>query len=834
MENVLKKINDYTMEDLMGDRYGKYAKYIIQERAIPDVRDGLKPVQRRIIYAMYKNKNVFEHGFVKSAQTVGEVIGKYHPHGDTSVYDAMVRMSQDWKQTNPYIEFQGNNGSIDGDPAAAYRYTEAKLAKISNEMLRDIEKDTVEMAKTFDDSREEPTVMPCRFPNLLLNGATGISAGYATNIPPHNLGELIDATIKLIKNPDTKFEEIFKIVKGPDFPTGGIIYGADGLRSAYTKGQGKIIVRSRYAYQKTKGKDQIIIREIPFEVNKAALVRKINEIRIEKKIEGIAEVRDESDKEGLQIAIDLKSGADKQLITNYLLKNTDLQVSYSFNMVAIVDKTPKQVGIIEILKAYIAHQKEVVLRRTQFDFDFANRKLHITEGLVKALSILDEVIRVIRASKNKADAKINLMNEFGFSEKQATAILDLQLYRLTNLDVYALEEELDNLKKVIAFLKSILDSEEMLHKVIIDELTKIKNEYSKKRKTDIIDEIEDIKLDIKSMIPEYNVIVVVTNEGYVKKVNMKSYSSVKDEPTTLKPGDYVKGLYSTTTLNTLLVFTNLGRYLYVPVHIIPETKWKELGKHISNVIPLDQDEKVIGSYMIGDKNEEIVLFTKNGQIKKTLIKDLEVTRYSKPLTAIKLKDDDELITVKKSTDQVILITKHGYYLRYNSLEIPLVGPKASGVKGINLKDDEVVFGGTIDIDDIYLNIFTNNKTAKRLKITDLDIASRAKRGSTLIKKTKTVNYEITHVLLTNSKDEICIKSDSEIKNLKNSDIPIMDISSTGSAISKYNIDDAFKVTSLKTFMNNKEENDTKEEVIEKTDTQVKQQSLDDFIEDFKL
>ena len=374
-------------------------------------------------------------------------------------------------------------------------------------------------------------------------------------------------------------------------------------------------------------------------------------------------------------------------------------------------------------------------------------------------------------------------------------------------------------------------------------------------KKDIIDEIEDIKLDIKSMIPEYNVIVVVTNEGYVKKVNMKSYSSVKDEPTTLKPGDYVKGLYSTTTLNTLLVFTNLGRYLYVPVHIIPETKWKELGKHISNVIPLDQDEKVIGSYMIGDKNEEIVLFTKNGQIKKTLIKDLEVTRYSKPLTAIKLKDDDELITVKKSTDQVILITKHGYYLRYNSLEIPLVGPKASGVKGINLKDDEVVFGGTIDIDDIYLNIFTNNKTAKRLKtestkyttvypfnendsegnkVTDLDIASRAKRGSTLIKKTKTVNYEITHVLLTNSKDEICIKSDSEIKNLKNSDIPIMDISSTGSAISKYNIDDAFKVTSLKTFMNNKEENDTKEEVIEKTDTQVKQQSLDDFIEDFKL
>lgn len=836
MKHVLERISEYTMEDLMGDRFSKYAKYIIQDRAIPDVRDGLKPVQRRILYAMYKNKNVYEHGFVKSAQTVGEVIGKYHPHGDTSVYDAMVRMSQDWKQSNVYIEFQGNNGSIDGDPPAAYRYTEAKLSKISNEMLRDIEKDTVEMAKTFDDSREEPTVMPCRFPNLLLNGATGISAGYATNIPPHNLGELIDATIKLIQKPDTKLGEIMQIVKGPDFPTGGIIYGENGLLSAYTNGKGKIIVRSRYTFEKTKGKDQIIISEIPFEVNKALLVRKINEIRIDKKIDGIAEVRDESDKEGLRIVIDLKTGADKQNITNYLLKNTDLQISYSFNMVAIVDKRPKQLGIIPILKAYIAHQEEVVTRRTKFDYEFASRKLHITEGLVKALAILDDVIRVIRASKNKADAKVNLINEFAFSEQQATAILDLQLYRLTNLDVLELEKELENLQKVIAFLQSILDSEEMLHKVIIDELKKIKKEYSKPRKTDIVAEIEEIKLDAKTMIPEYNVVVVVTNEGYVKKVNLKSYASRNNEETTLKPGDYVTGLYEVTTLDTLLLFTNLGRYLYVPVHAIVDAKWKELGKHINNVIPMEQEEKIIGSYVVDNKEEEIVLFTKNGQIKKTKVQDFEVSRYSKPLTAIKLKEDDELVSISPAQENVLITTKNGYYLKFNINEVPLVGVKASGVKGINLKDDDwVINGSSLDNNIQYIDIFTNNKTAKRVKNEELTLASRAKRGSTLMKRPKTVNYEICYAIATNSKEDIGIKSDSEIKILKNSDIPIMDLNSTGSAISKYNIDSAFKVVNLISFIKDKkkvnnEEKDNEEEL----NFEPQELTIDDFIDDFKL
>ena len=835
MEDVLKRISEYTMEDLMGDRFGKYAKYIIQDRAIPDVRDGLKPVQRRILYAMYKNKNVYERGFVKSAQTVGEVIGKYHPHGDSSVYDAMVRMSQEWKQGSVYIEFQGNNGSIDGDPPAAYRYTEARLAKISNEMLRDIEKDTVEMAKTFDDSREEPTVLPCRFPNLLLNGATGISAGYATNIPPHNLGELIDATIKLIEKPDTKLAEITKIVKGPDFPTGGIIYGENGLNSAYSSGKGKIIVRSRYTYEKNKGKTQIVITEIPFEVNKAQLVRKINDIRIDKKIDGISEVRDESDKEGLRIVIDLKSGADKELVTNYLLKNTDLQISYSFNMVAIVDKRPKQLGIIPILNAYIAHQEEVVTRRTKFDYDFASSKLHITEGLVKALSILDDVIRVIRASKNKADAKVNLIKEFDFSERQATAILDLQLYRLTNLDVLELEKELENLRKVIAFLQSILDSKEVLHKVIKDELKKIKKEYAKPRKTDIVAEIDEIKLDMKTMIPEYNVVVIVTNEGYVKKVNLKSYSTAKDEEPTLKPGDFVTGLYEVTTLDTIMLFTNLGRYLYVPVHAIADAKYKELGKHISNVIPMEQEERIVYSYVVSNKEDELVLFTKNGQIKKTKVKDFEVARYSKPLTAIKLKDNDELVDVKKVEENILIVTKNGYYLQFNNSEIPLVGPKASGVKGINLKDDdEVVYGGTINENNQYLNVFTNNKTAKRLKISDLNIASRVKRGSMLIKKTKTVSYTIEHALLTNMKDELKIKSDSEIKIIKNADIPIMDLNSTGSAISKYGIDNVFIAPKLITFLKSKRVEKENGDVEERKEDVIKEMTIDDFIDDFKL
>ena len=419
MEDIIDKIYEYSLEEIMGERFGRYSKYIIQDRAIPDVRDGLKPVQRRILYGMYREKNTYDHPYRKSAKSVGVIMGNYHPHGDSSIYDAMVRMSQWWKQNTTYIDMHGNNGSMDGDSPAAMRYTEARLSKISNELLKDLDRNTVVMAPNFDDTELEPTVLPAKFPNLLVNGTMGISAGYATNIPPHNLGEVIDATIKRIDSPNCRLETIMEIVKGPDFPTGGIVEGKEELVKAYTSGRGRIIVKSRTSWEDEKGKLTLAISEIPYEVNKALLVRKIDEIRIDKKIEGMIEVRDESDKDGLRIAIDCKKDANRELILNYLLKNTDLQVTYNFNMVAIVNRCPKQLGIIEMLDAYITHHKEVILRRTEFDLEHAKARYHIVEGLIKCLSILDEVIKTIRASKNKADAKDNLVKEFNFTEKQA-------------------------------------------------------------------------------------------------------------------------------------------------------------------------------------------------------------------------------------------------------------------------------------------------------------------------------------------------------------------------------------------------------------------------------
>ena len=609
MQEVIKRIHDYALEDIMGDRFGRYAKTIIQDRAIPDVRDGLKPVQRRILYAMFKAGNTYDKNYIKCAATVGDVLGKFHPHGDSSVYDAMVRMSQWWKQSNILVDIHGNNGSMDGDPPAAYRYTEARLAKISHDLLGDLNKDTVNWAPNFDDRFLEPTVLPAKFPNLLVNGTTGISAGYATNIPPHNLGEVIDATIKRIDSPNCHLDTILDIVKGPDFPTGGIAEGKQGIRDAFTTGKGKIIVRSKIEFNKEKGKEQIIITEIPFEVNKAGLVRKIDEIRIDKKVEGISEVRDESDREGLRIAIDLKKDADKDLVLNYLYKNTELQISYNYNMVAIVNRRPMTLGLLEILDAYIAHQKEVITRRTKFDLEFAKNKYHILEGLVKALSILDQVIKVIRGSKNKSDAIENLVKEFNFTFEQAKAIVELQLYRLTNTDVNEIKEQMEELSRNINIWTQILNNEEALKHVMKTELKLIKKEYAEPRKTEIKDEVMEIKIDTTKMIPSEDNIVVVTSEGYVKRVSLRSYN--KDEETTLKEGDYIIGLYELNTLDTVLLFTNLGNYLYVPVHEIPELKWKELGKHISNIIPLKEGEELICSMPVYDfEKEKQVLHSK--------------------------------------------------------------------------------------------------------------------------------------------------------------------------------------------------------------------------------
>ena len=795
MKDVLEKIYNYSLEEIMGLSFGRYSKYIIQDRAIPDVRDGLKPVQRRILYSMYKEKNTYDKPYRKSAKTVGDVIGNYHPHGDTSIYDAMVRMSQDWKIRSPYIDMHGNNGSIDGDSPAAYRYTEARLSKISNELLRDIDQDTVEFAPNFDDSLLEPTVLPCKYPNLLVNGTTGISAGYATNIPPHNLEEVVEACIYRLDSPNCHLDSIMNIIKGPDFPTGGIIEGIDGIRKAYETGKGKIIVKAKTKIEKNK----IIITEIPYEVNKALLVKKIDEIRIDKKIDGILEVRDETSREGLQITVDLKKDAKADLILNYLLKNTELQTSYAFNMIAIVNRRPMLLGVLGMLDAYIDHQKEVVHRRSEYSLKHAKLRYHIVEGLIKAISILDDVIRTIRASKNKTDAIENLVKEYAFSNEQATAIVTLQLYRLTNTDVVQLEEELANLTKMINELEEIIKDPEKLKSVIKKELREIKKNYGLPRLTEIKEEVTELKIDNTMMLPKEDVIVAISKEGYIKRVSQRSYSSSNEEDTNLKENDYLLGLFNINTLDTILVFTNLGNYLYLPVYEVPEAKWKDLGKHISNIIPLNSDEKIINAFPIYDfnQNKYITSFSKMGFVKRTKLSEFKVQRYSKPMSMMKIKDNDEVIDVTISSDpNVFVATKNGYGLWYKVNEISEVGLKAGGVKSINLKDDEVVSGIIFSDLEEYITIITDKGTAKRLKLSEIPLGTRANRGLLLMKEIKSNPSKIKKCYITSNKNSILILTDKGFTQVKLTEIPIMDRYSNGSYLVKHRILDTTLIISL--------------------------------------
>ncbi len=823
-QEAISKIHNYAIEEIMGRCFGRYSKYIIQDRAIPDVRDGLKPVQRRIIYAMFIDHNTHDKAFKKCANAVGNVLGKFHPHGDTSVYEALVRMSQDWKQNHMLIEVDGNNGSIDGDQPAAMRYTETRLAKLADELLKDIDKETIPMVLNYSDTILEPTVLPAKFPNLLVNGSTGISAGYATNIPPHNLGEIIDATIKRIDSPNCRLDTILEIVKGPDFPTGGIIEGLDGIRQAFETGRGKVVVSCRYTFEKNKGKEQIIISEIPFEVNKQQLVKRIDDIRLDNKIAGIAEVRDESDKDAkVRIVIDLKSGADKNLIMNYLLKNTDCQANYNYNMVAIVNRRPKLLGIVPLIDAYIVHIKTVIRKRSEYDLNVAKKEIRLTEGLVKAISILDEVIATIRGSQNKKDAKENLISKYDFTAEQAEVILTLQLYKLTNTDIIDLKERLAALNKIIAGLEAILGSEEKLSGIVKDELKRIKKEYALPRKTEVSATIKDISISAEDLIIKENVVIVLTNEGYIKKVPMKSYASANGDETAVKPGDYPISIYDTTTLNKMIIFTKKGNYIYIPVNDIPWCKWKDLGKHVSNLVTIPPDDAVIASYIINESACEgsVVMFTKSGMVKQTKLSDFIVSRYTKSYTAMKLKDDDEIVNIVSTKDNTLIVTKTGYYLSYKTEEIPYASSKASGVKGINLKDDEVTSGLTYNETDEYLNVFTNQKTAKRVKLGDLVALSRAKRGSTIMKKVKTTNYEILNALITNTKDTIGLSYLEDVGIVKNTDIPIMDLASTGSAIAKKKFDHAFKFTEIEKIADKKV--DTK-----KTTTK------EEFIDDFKI
>ena len=796
MKEALETIYDYALEEIMGQRFGSYSKYIIQDRAIPDVRDGLKPVQRRIIYSMHKEHNTYDKPYRKSAKTVGDVIGNYHPHGDTSIYDAMVRMSQDWKLRLPYIDMHGNNGSIDGDSPAAYRYTEARLSKFSNELVRDLEKDTVEFAPNFDDTIMEPTVLPARYPNLLVNGTNGISAGYATNIPPHNLGEIIDATIKRIDSPNCQLDTLMDIVKGPDFPTGGIVEAGNGIKSAYETGKGKIFIKARTEFEESKGKCSLIISEIPYEVNKAQLVKKIDEIRLEKKIDGIVEVRDESDRDGLRVAIDLKKECNKEMILNYLLKNTELQVSYNFNMIAIVNRAPKQLGLREILDAYIVHQKEVILRRTRFDLDHAKARLHIVEGLVRCLSILDEVIKVIRGSKNRQDSKENLVKVFDFTPEQAEAIITLQLYKLSNTDVTLLEEEMKELKRLIGEYNQILSDEEVLKKVMKEELREVKKEFATPRKTDIRDEITDIKIETREMIAKEDVVVTITKDGYIKRASTRSYQSSNNETPQLKDGDYMIGMYELNTLDTLLVFTNLGNYLYIPVHTIPSAVWKDPGKHVSNIVKLEQDEQVVDVIPVTDfdNNDQIVIASEQGMIKKTNISEFKTLRSSKPICCMKLKEKDKVVNAfKLSKKEIFVATEDAYGLWFEESEIPSVGLKASGVKSINLKNDKVVSVSNFDLlESEYVSIITEKGTGKRVKITEFDKSSRAKRGLMLLREVKTNPYKVLKVFVVPTKHTLGLKGNS-IDYVKLTELPIADRYSTGSTIIKSRLLDSFIV-----------------------------------------
>ncbi len=852
MEEAVKRIYDYSLEYIMGDSFSRYAKAIIQDRALPDVRDGLKPVQRRILYGMYKDGNTYDKPTKKSAKAVGNIMGFYHPHGDSSIYDALVRMSQWWKNNLCYVEMQGNNGSMDGDGAAAMRYTEARLTKVAGELLKDIGKDTVLMSLNYDDTLLEPTVLPARFPNLLVNGATGISAGYATNIPPHNLGEIIDATIKRIDSPNCKLETILDIVKGPDFPTGGVAEGLNGIKEAFATGKGKINVRCKYEITGPKSKRQIIITEIPYEVNKAALVKKIDDIRIEKKIDGIAEIRDETDRNGLQIAIDLKKDANEDLIINYLLKNTDMMISYNYNMVAIVNRRPMILGILDILDAYIAHQKEVITRRTEFDLKVAKARMHILEGLIKALSILDEVIKVIRSSKNKANAIENLQMEFDFTKEQAEAIVNLQLYKLTNTDVTELKKEMEEKAKEINIWTGILENEEALKHVMKTELKMIKKEYATERKTEIKDEVTEIKISATSLIPKEDCIVVVTNEGYVKRVSLRSYAASNNDETGLKDKDFKTAIYEANTMDTLLLFTSLGNFLYVPVYELPDLKWKDMGKHISNIIKISSDEDIIASYLTKNFKENVnfLSFTKNGMVKQTSIQDLKIQRYSKPVTLMKLKPKDKVVSVVKAKNEVFLSTHNGLALRYLTNEIPLTGLRGSGVKAINLKDDYVISGGSFN-ETGYALFITDKGTGKRVKLEEFDLMTRARKGLLAIRDVKTNPYKLISALIINHKKEIGILT-NEITYHKSSEFPICDRYQTGSIVTKDKIKKVFIQTDLlssKDLENASNQiNETKEEIandepketktskkqikvsLDKIDKQIL--TIDDFLDDF--
>ena len=733
----------------MGERFGRYSKYIIQDRALPDIRDGLKPVQRRILYSMNKDGNTFDKSYRKSAKSVGNIMGNFHPHGDSSIYDAMVRMSQDWKNREILVEMHGNNGSMDGDPPAAMRYTEARLSEIAGYLLQDIDKKTVPFAWNFDDTEKEPTVLPAAFPNLLVNGSTGISAGYATDIPPHNLAEVIDATVYMIDHPTAKVDKLMEFLPGPDFPTGAIIQGRDEIKKAYETGKGRVVVRSKTEIEKLKGgKEQIVITEIPYEINKANLVKKIDEVRVNNKVAGIAEVRDESDRDGLRIAIELKKDANTELVLNYLFKYTDLQINYNFNMVAIDNFTPRQVGIVPILSSYIAHRREVILARSRFDKEKAEKRLHIVEGLIRVISILDEVIALIRASENKADAKENLKVSYEFTEEQAEAIVTLQLYRLTNTDVVVLQEEEAELREKIAMLAAIIGDERTMYNLMKKELREVKKKFATPRLSTLEDTAKVIEIDTASLIAEEDTYVSVTKAGYIKRTSPRSFAASTLEEIGKRDDDRLLFVQSVKTTQHLLIFTTLGNVIYRPVHELADIRWKDIGEHLSQTITnFETNEEVLYVEVVDQFEDATTYFaaTRLGQIKRVERKEFSPWRTyrSKSVKFAKLKDDsDQIVAVAPiKLDDVLLISKNGYALRFNIEEVPVVGAKAAGVKAMNLKaDDELQAAFICNTSSFYL--LTQRGSLKRVSTEEIPATSRAKRGLQVLRELKSKPHRV--------------------------------------------------------------------------------------------
>ncbi len=777
-------VQEIALEDVLADRFSRYSKYIIQERALPDARDGLKPVQRRILWAMYEDGNTASHGYRKSAKTVGNVIGNYHPHGDSSVYDALVRLSQDWKIRAPLVDMQGNNGSIDDDPAAAMRYTEARLAPITDAMMEDIEKDTVEWAPNFSDEKMEPITLPVRFPHLLVNGSTGIAAGYATNIPPHNLEEVIDAAIYRLNHPSSTLDDLMNIIPGPDFPTGAIAMGKDGIRQAFETGKGRIVIRSKAQIEEQKTVTQIVVTEIPYEVVKSNMVRRIDEIRINHTIDGILDVRDESDRNGLRIVIDLKKEANAQAILNYLYKNTDLQISYTYNMVAIVHQTPVWMGLIDMLDAFLEYREQVVISRSRYQLDAKEKRAHIVEGLIQAVSILDDVIRIIRASKNKADSKKNLMEAYAFSEAQAEAIVTLQLYRLSNTDLVELQKEAQQLDKEINILQGLIKSSARRHTLMIKEMEQVKAGYATPRKTKLVDELQEIRVDEKDMIADEQMVITISHDGYAKRVSLRSWSSSQNTPTGRKEGDWILGSGQFSTLDTLMVVTNRGRLGRIPLYKLDEARWKDIGSHLSTLIKLEPSEKIAGAWIVREEADgsQLILASKRGYIKRLDWKDLPATKGSRLATVMKLASQDALSQAFFSTDpsdDVVLISQSGYGLRYSLDQIPQASAKTKGVKGIHLDAEDVLQSALIPKDkDLLLE--ADRGFLKREAMEDVPRLKRPARGNRLYKISKSSAPRIEWARSVSIAQTLTLQAPDLM------DVPVREISKTASTTPMHN------------------------------------------------